>query len=401
MSLFDDSFDTKIGGKKSSMFAYMENNQEEDTDVEDVDLSEEEEKVETEAALADLNRNSISSYKFSPALEACDEEMEYLCMEHVNVLATMESIDAQACEAYNNASSESEQQAVVEGFKESVSRYWERFKAFCVKIKNLIVRTIQRVIGYLKTLFTRIAAKIVAKMRGKDAKKMANEVKANKRFVSKVETYEKLLTTTTLDALFTKVETGNYTFDIDSLVNTAKNAINAAKTTEDKLDDYKDGLESKYDKESKTKSEIIATVLGAEEPKDMDISSYHDKIDTFVSDLKKAKIPKTIENKKKAIIKGIETVEKLATKSKNISSKRMSVLTFVMNKEVQQLNAWLAAIQQLCVMWLQARIKVVNKFYNASEDKDENDDDEKKSDDKKTDDKKQTTESLMDFYLSL
>ena len=81
------------------------------------------------------------------------------------------------------------------------------------------------------------------------------------------------------------------------------------------------------------------------------------------------------EKFKKDIFKSIDKVEKEATKSKTISSKRMGALTSFMNKIVQFFNAALAAVQQLCVMWLQARIKVVNKFYNATEDKEETNDD--------------------------
>ena len=393
MSLFDDSFDTKIGGKKSSMFAYMENkNQEdEDTNVEDVDLSEEEEKVETEAALADLNRNSISSYKFSPALEACDEEMEYLCMEHVNVLATMESIDAQACEAYNNASSESEQQAVVEGFKESVSKYWERFKAFCIKIKNLIVRTVQRVIGYLKTLFVRIAAKVVAKLRGKDAKKMATKVGEGKRFVAKVEIYKRLLEIKSMEAL---VDGTEKTFDLDKSITVCKNILKNNKEIDGDLEKAKDNVEQGFDNGIfKTKAEIIEKVVG-EDTTEEDITSFGNDVPTFVTDLTKAKIPKGVENVKKKALKAIETIEKEATKSKSMSSKRMSLLTFIMNKSVQLMNNYLAAIQQLCVMWLQARIKVVNKFYNATEDKEE-------VVDKESYIPSTESSSVMDFYLSL
>ena len=397
MSLFDDSFDTKIGGKKSSMFAYMENNQEEDTDVEDVDLSEEEEKVETEAALADLNRNSISSYTFSPALEACDEEMEYLCMEHVNVLATMETVDAQACEAYNNASSESEQQAVVEGFKESVSKYWERFKAFCIKIKNLIVRTVQRVIGYLKTLFTRIAAKVVAKLRGKDAKKMAKKVgDANpSRYVSKVAVYKELLDADTMDKALKFVDDQNTTYNNSVILNQAKAAIEAAKAETGKLDEYRDSVENNMEERFKTKSELVELAVGSDDPEEIEVTSYHSKIQQFVTDLTKAKIPKSVESTKKSILKSIETIEKMATKSKSISSKRMSLLTYIMNEAVQQTNALLAAIQQVCVMWLQARIKVVNKFYNATEEREE-EEPENESYIPST-----KSSSVMDFYLSL
>lgn len=391
MSLFDDSFDTKIGGKKSSMFAYMENNQEEDTNVEDINLSEEDEQVETEAALADLNRNSISSYKFSPALEACDEEMEYLCMEHVNVLATMESIDAQACEAYNNASSESEQQAVVEGFKESVSKYWERFKAFCIKIKNLIVRTVQRVIGYLKTLFVRIAAKVVAKLRGKDAKKMATKVGEGKRFVAKVEIYKRLLEIKSMEAL---VDGTEKTFDLDKSITVCKNILKNNKEIDGDLEKAKDNVEQGFDNGIfKTKAEIIEKVVG-EDTTEEDITSFGKDVPTFVTDLTKAKIPKGVENVKKKALKAIETIEKEATKSKSMSSKRMSLLTFIMNKSVQLMNNYLAAIQQLCVMWLQARIKVVNKFYNATEDKEE-------VVDKESYIPSTESSSVMDFYLSL
>ncbi|MDY5646958.1 MAG: hypothetical protein SPF22_08150 [Candidatus Onthovivens sp.] len=396
MSLFDDSFDTKIGGKKSSMFAYMENNQEEDTNVEDEDLSEEEQKAETEAALADLNRNSISSYKFSPALEACDEEMEYLCLQHVDVLATMESIDSQACEAYNNSSSESEQQAVVEGFKESVSKYWERFKAFCIKIKNLIVRTVQRVIGYLKTLFTRIAAKVVAKLRGKDAKKMAKKVgNANpSRYVSKVEVYKELLDADTMDKALKFVDDQNTTYNNSVILNQAKAAIEAAKAETGKLDEYRDSVENTIEERFKTKSELVELAVGSDDPEEIDVTSYHGKIQQFVTDLTKAKIPKSVESTKKSILKSIETIEKMATKSKSISSKRMSLLTYIMNKAVQQMNALLAAIQQVCVMWLQARIKVVNKFYNATEEREEEETEESYIPSTKS-------SSVMDFYLSL
>ena len=397
MSLFDDTFDTKIGGKKSSMFAYMEQKETSDDAAEDeVELTEEEEKVEKEAALYDLSRNSISSYKFSPSLEACDEEMEYLCMEHVSLLATLDKADAIATESYNSASSETEQQAVVEGFKETVSKYWERFKAFCIKIKNLIVRTVQRVIGYLKTLFVRIAAKVVAKLRGKDAKKMAKKVGDTNpsRYVSKVEVYKELLDADTMDKALKFVDDQNTTYNNSVILNQAKAAIEEAKAETGKLDEYRDSVENKIEERFKTKSELVEIAVGADEPEEIDVTSYHGKIQQFVTDLTKAKIPKSVESTKKSILKSIDTIEKMATKSKSLSSKRMSLLTYIMNKAVQQMNALLAAIQQVCVMWLQARIKVVNKFYNATEEKEEEETEESYIPSMKS-------SSVMDFYLSL
>ena len=319
-----------------------------------INLSDEFE-IMDEAATAvesDLKLQDISSYKFSPALEACDEEMEYMCLENVK--------------AY----------AVTEGFKESISKYWERFKAFCIKIKNLIVRTIQRVIAYLKTLFTRIAAKIVAKFRGKDAKKMAKQVIEGKRYVGKVEVYEKLLDAANMEDLVSLAELSDE--KITKATDKAKSMIKAIKETHEttaKIDDIREELEDDFDRKMLSKSELIEKILG-DEPGDVDVTKYKDKVEKFVTDLRKAKIPKQIENTKKKILKFIDTVEKEATKSKSISSKRMSLLTFVMNKIVQMANSSLAAIQQLCVMWLQARIKVVNKFYNATEDKEENEDEE-------------------------
>lgn len=399
MSLFDDTFDTKIGGKKkSSMFAYMEETEtpEDDVNVDTPELSEEDEKVEKEAALYDLSRNSISSYKFSPSLEACDEEMEYLCMEHVSLLATLDKADVIATESYNSATSETEQQAVVEGFKETVSKYWERFKAFCIKIKNLIVRTVQRVIGYLKTLFVRIAAKIVAKLRGKDAKKMAKKVgDVNpSRYVSKVAVYKVLLDAPTMDAALKFVDSQNKRYNDQTILVLAKAAIEEAKAETGKLDDYRDEVENNTEENFKSKSELVELVVGEDDPEEIEVTDYHSKIQTFVTDLTKAKIPKSVETTKKAILKAIDTIEKMATKSKSISSKRMSLLTYIMNKAVQQMNALLGAIQQICVMWLQARIKVVNKFYNATEEKEEEETEESYI-------PSTESSSIMDFYLSL
>ena len=303
------------------------------------------------AVESDLKLKDISSYKFSPALEACDEEMEYMCLENVK--------------AY----------AVTEGFKETASKYWERFKAFIVKIKNLIVRTVQRVIGYLKALFTRVAAKIVAKFRGKDAKKMSAKVKAGNRYVGRVDVYPKLLEVDTVDKLFKGGITVNgKKIDIYEITLRSMLGLESIKNL-DEEDRIRKVLEENFAEGLPSKSDIIEDILG-DDTVEKEASGYADDIPNFVSSLQKAKIPKSVELFKKDIFKSIDKIEKEATKSKTISSKRMSALTSFMNKIVQFFNAALAAVQQLCVMWLQARIKVVNKFYNATEDKEENEDEE-------------------------
>ena len=100
-------------------------------------------------------------------------------------------------------------------------------------------------------------------------------------------------------------------------------------------------------------------------------------LDAAYNAIKKAKVPKAVESIKKNILKCIDKVEKEASKkSKSISSERIALYTYSVNHTVQQMNAILAAIQETYVLWLSARIKVVNAYYNASEEKEENEDDE-------------------------
>lgn len=320
--------------------------------------------VQEEAAAAvdyDLYTNNVSECLFSPATESLTEDMEVLCMEHMHVLASLEEKHQTALEAYGD-------EVVVESFKESVKKYWERFKAFIIKIKNLVVRTVQRVIAYIKTLIMRLAAKVVAKLRGKDAKKMAKEVEKGSRFVKKIEVRPNL--SKSVDELC-----DDYMEALVAVTNKASSvAIPEAGSSEKQIDDAKDKLEAIYDEHQKSKSELLDEVLG--EAKEVSVTEISG-LEEAYNAIKKAKVPKAVDNVKKQILKVIDKVEKDATKkSKSISSKRIAFYTYSTNHAVQQMNAILAAIQETYVLWLSARIKVVNAYYNASEEKEEDEDDE-------------------------
>ena len=315
--------------------------------------------IQEEAAAAvdyDLYTNRVSECLFSPATESLSEDMEVLCMEHMHVLASLEEKHQAALEAYDN-------EAVMEGFKETVKKYWERFKAFIIKIKNLVVRTIQRVIGYIKTLIMRLAAKVVAKLRGKDAKKMEKEVTKGSRFVKKIEVRPNLSK---------DVETlcGDYQKFLDKFVTDLdKVGDRNSGSTKKEIEDLKDKCEEFFDNNQKNKSELIDEILG--EAKDMNVTEIST-LEAAYNAIKKAKVPKAVESIKKNILKCIDKVEKEASKkSKSISSERIALYTYSVNHTVQQMNAILAAIQETYVLWLSARIKVVNAYYNASEEKEE------------------------------
>ncbi|MDY5646957.1 MAG: hypothetical protein SPF22_08145 [Candidatus Onthovivens sp.] len=328
--------------------------------------------VQEEATAAvdyDLCVNRVSECLFSPATESLSEDMEVLCMEHMHVLAALEEKQQAALEASGN-------EAVMEGFKETVKKYWERFKAFIIKIKNLVVRTIQRVIGYIKTLIMRITAKVVAKLRGKDAKKMEKEVEQGSRFVKKIEVRPNLSK---------DVETlcGDYQNFLNKFVDDLEKVGDKNAGSKKEIEDLKDRCEDFFDNNQKNKSELIDEILG--EAKDVNVTEIS-KLEAAYNAIKKAKVPKAVDTIKKNILKAIDRVEKEASKkSKTISSERIALYTYIVNHSVQQMNAILAAIQETYVLWLSARIKVVNAYYNASEEKEEDeDDDENKSSTKST-----------------
>lgn len=330
--------------------------------------------VQEEAAAAvdyDLYVNRVSECLFSPATESLSEDMEVLCMEHMHVLAALEEKQQAALEASGD-------EAVMEGFKETVKKYWERFKAFIIKIKNLVVRTIQRVIGYIKTLIMRIAAKVVAKLRGKDAKKMEKEVEKGSRFVKKIEVRPNLSKDVeTLCDDYQKFLT-KFTDDLSAIGD--KNA-----GSKKEIEDLKDKCEDFFDNNQKNKSELIDEVLG--EAKDVNVTEIST-LENAYNAIKKAKVPKAVDSIKKNILKAIDRVEREASKkSKSISSERIALYTYVVNHSVQQMNAILAAIQETYVLWLSARIKVVNAYYNASEEKEENDSEDGKKSDTKAENK--------------
>ena len=357
---------------------------EKDEDVEDVDddaeeeLSDDDKEEAEEAARFDVEEaSSVEEMKgFSSALSDMARESHFTCLEFVGTTIALDKVDVACSESYVKASSIEEKEAVTEEFKENVKIYAQKFKAFILKIKNVIVRTYNRVKAYLVNLFDKVRTKVVSyKVKSLDTEKMGKAEKKMKVFSS------------------TQSPIGNIATAAESKINSLKDIITKVTSLDsNKAESQYEDIKAKLEEFSKaSKDDIRKDLLGNQI--EVSVMAFKNAL-TEIDGGKKA-----IEDMNKhrgTVLKMIEDVNKSVSASKDIDSKVMAIKVTAINKLVSYLNKVWSVFSTAIHHWLAPRISVIMRYGKRQWKKGN----ESAAPAPKADDKKETKESwsLLDQF---
>ena len=349
MALFDNDFIETIvtEGKdcdkdcKKGKDVEDEKEEKEDEDVKDEEevedadeeLSDEDKEEAEESARFDVEEaSSIEDMKgIAHVVSEMSSDCHFTCLEFMGTTIALDKVDVACTESYNRAVTEAEKEAVTEEFKENVKKYYQKFKAFILKVKNIIVRAYNRAKQYVSNFFAKVSAKL--NTMGKI------ELDGEKLKANKVETYEKLtLGLNNLNGLA-----------VTYLNTTAEKLIRPVTSPDFDAEAVKSAMANN---ELPTKEAIIKELLGNK------VSMTADKFKDAVADLKKPDF-KALDAVNKAVRDKISTVEKSVSSDKDLDSAKMAVKVSAVNKLVSYLNRVFAVIISITQRWVSVRVSVV------------------------------------------
>lgn len=287
---------------------------------------------------ADLECDSLLEMRGPVAIQECEEDIHYLCLEAVGMQIAMDKTDQKLTEAYVVTESEEAKEEVKRSFKESLKRYWERFKGFMERVRLAIVRTAQRVWAYLSSMAAKVSAKIAAKGKystiASDAtiKAPANITKSLKDLVGAISK-EVSSANVTLQQVIAKPEVG----DKDTVANlTLPN-----------------------------KDDILKNVLGEE--KEIKCNSFGE-VSALISTLKNCskEAGAYINSEKEKINKNLNSLSATLRRVNDLDTAAMTVGIAAINKEVALYNRQLSVLTSVFVAWLGARTKALRAHGKAT-----------------------------------
>ena len=287
---------------------------------------------------ADLECDSLLEMRGPVAIHECEEDVHYLCLEAVAMQIAMDKTDQKLTEAYVVTEAEEGKEEVKRSFKESLKRYWERFKGFMERVRLAIVRTAQRVWAYLSSMAAKVSAKIAAKGKystiASDAtiKAPANITKSLKDLVGAISK-EVSSANVTLQQVIAKPEAG----DKDTVANlTLPN-----------------------------KDDILKNVLGEE--KEIKCNSFGE-VSALISTLKNCskEAGAYINSEKEKINKNLNSLSATLRRVNDLDTAAMTVGIAAINKEVALYNRQLSVLTSVFVAWLGARTKALRAHGKAT-----------------------------------
>ena len=354
MSLFDNDFintivtEGKDCDKDCKKGKEVEDEKAEEMEDEDVDVDEElsdddKEKAEEAAEFDVEEAASIEEMKgvSAPVAESAFDT-HCACLEFLGTTAALDKADVACTESYVSASTVAEREAVTEGFKETVAKYYQKFKAFVLKIKNIIVRLYNRIKNYIVNFFTKVAKKVAMwKVTKLDTEKL-------NKSEDKIEVYSKV--------------TGPLSDIVGEDPKTVKAGMNemvklvtniTSKSSDEALAQARSAAEDtkKMDKES-----IRKEMLGIRQ--EVSVKTFSNALE----DLKKMKVPASLEKNRNQILKTINTIEGKVKSDKGLDSKSMAVRVTVINALVTLLNKMWAVLGTAVHHWVAPRVSIVARF---------------------------------------
>ena len=349
MALFDNDFMDSIvtEGKDCDKDCKKDKDVDEEKDEKeedlDEDLSDDDAEEAEEAAQFDVEEaSSIEEMKgIAHPLTEMVTDTTFACLEMMGTSIALDRADVACTESYVTASSIAEKEAVTEGFKETVKKFYQKFKAFIIKIKNIIVRAYNRIKNYVVNLFTKIAKKVVMwKVKELDTKKMKDSKNTIKIYEKVTGTLESLLD----DPKEMKAGLKEATDCIMKIKNsTSQSDIDEAKNIAAEL--------AKMDKDS-----IRKQMLGIQ--REVPVTEFSDAL----SDLKGMKVPKAFDRNRKTVLDVIKKCEDGVKNDKNLNSQTMSVRVTLINNITSMLNKVWAVMGTLVHHWVAPRVAIVAKY---------------------------------------
>ena len=352
MSLFDNrDFKTK------STYGFLFEGKKEEPELEPEAELEDEDAADKDAEK--IEEGAIYECVGCPAIVDAKEDNEFFTLEAMAIVTALGSKEEACTEAYAAATSYNQKVAVTESFKESAKKYWERFKGFLGRVRNMIVRTIQRFMGYIKRLIARLQAKWVTRDGSvEDIKRAWKENKEDLKDVE-VEVHEVIMNLPIDGFTFDKAgfDEENKLLTSDAL----KARINQASSGKDELEKMEDELENE---EPLSVSDMLDEEIG--DTVTISVLKCPDP-DTIIKELKNVnKVYRRIEVSRKAVYKKIDFVENQVKKVINKKSSVISYFVKYVNKVVQNFNRKLSALNQITVIWVRERIKVLNAIKSVA-----------------------------------
>ncbi len=354
MSLFDNrDFETK------STYGFLFEGKKEEPELEPEAELEDEDAADKDAEK--IEEGAIYECVGCPAIADAKEDNEFFTLEAMAIVTALGSKEEACTEAYATATSYNQKVAVTESFKENIKKYWERFKGFLGRVRNMIVRVAQRFMGYIKRLIARLQAKWASRDGSKDDIMDAWKDKKEDLKDVTVEIHGKILSTPIDEARLANLENsarekdGKY-IDIANVANNIIKNLSESKDARKEMEDYLDDIDVP------SASDIIDDVLG--DTVEVHVSSLNPK--ALISDLKNVnKAFKNIDKARKNVTKLIDKVEGSVKKVINKKSEVIGLFVKLVNKIVATYNAILSAFNQYAVIWVRDRIKVLNAIKNA------------------------------------
>ena len=348
MSLFDSIDVYKLNNEYLFESAKGKKN-EDDEDIEN---------VEPEAELADDDAADNDAEKIKdeevhecvgcPAIEQAMEDNDFFALEAMAIATTL-SNKAEACiESYSYATSYDEKVAIQESFSETAKKYWERFKAFLGRVRNMVVRTLQRFMGYVKRLIARISAKWATRNGAVEDIKKAVEAKSEAYNNLKVMVHEDLINKKLSELFKGKKFTADRSSDVLAFLDKAK--------TDAENNDLAEEIKKAVEDAVKGVDEYVKDLIS--EAKEVSVS----KLDPMriVEELKKIDNTYTSLNLiKDLLMVQIKKVEDLSKTLADENAKAISLWVQAIKGVVRGYNNKLSAINKIMVIWVQDRVSVL------------------------------------------
>lgn len=364
MALFDNDFIETIvtEGKdcdkdcKKGKDVEDEKEEKEDEDVKDEEevedadeeLSDEDKEEAEESARFDVEEaSSIESMKGieHPVYEmSCDAHAT--CLEFMGTTIALDKVDVACTESYVKAVTEAEKEAVTSKFKENVKKYYAKFKAFIMKIKNIVVRAYNRVKNYAVNFMTNVMKKIkTRKVTSLDTAAMAQSDK-------KISTYAHI--TEDFSKLAERVE--KYINEQTGFAVIAQKAISlGADASEEECNEIQKQIS---ETKAPSKDQIREAILGAKT--EVAPSEFKDALTQLnaLGVLKK----NPFEGYQKVVMEVIKKTEGSVSASKDLNSKVIATKVALINRAVTYANRVWAVLGTLMHHWVSARVSVIGKF---------------------------------------
>lgn len=357
MSLFDKDFDLDMTLEAAELEYTLEakkecEEEEAEGDAKEAEKAEgegeeeasaEDQEEAEEAAEFDLECDSLMECQGSPAIADAEEELHFITTEAMAMNIAFNRVDTACTEAYVMEADEAAKEGIIKRFKDSVKKYWERFKAFLGKLKNMVIRTAQRVAAYVKTFIAKVVTKASLKLKEKavlDKKVNLADLKIT-------------INTNLNDSVANMISRMDRAYD-PTYIKFSKMAADATAEDKDALMEIKIA----------DKAEVLKAIMG--EKKEVAVSTIASDAQKLVADMKRAdELIKMVDGKKKNALEVIKHCETRAKAMKDLDTAVMAVRMAAINKAVSVYNRELSCMTTILVAWLGARTKAFWKIVTA------------------------------------